>query len=72
MGRGVYPATEREHVAMHLFDERSTPLGGQNANTEFINKQSFGLSSAASSAWLSASPLLNLVSLLLLGASTWR
>jgi hypothetical protein len=47
MGNGVYPDKEREYVTFHFKDERSTPLGGPDAASEFVNKQDFGLKSWA-------------------------
>ena len=69
MGRGVFPATEREHVIFHLLDERSTPLGGEGADKEFANKQDFGLSPAA---MLSASPAVGLAALIFLSVFSLR
>jgi hypothetical protein len=69
MGRGVYPATERQHVIFHLLDERSTPLGGEDAGKEFTNKQDFGLSPAS---MLSASPAVGFASLIFLSVFSLR
>jgi len=46
MGNGVFPDEENVHVTFHFIDERSTPLGGADAGSKFVNKQDFGLESA--------------------------